>query len=186
MGQIERFTGHTVAEAGSLALGGALYGVVNTSMARYAKPVHNILAKVPVVGSSLPTLVAGALLNYLGERQGIAALQTVGKGLVGASVVGMGVNAAQMIPGLKGASPVSGVDYTLEGDDYGTLPEGMGEGDEADFGGVDFTMEGHGQMGDDDYAGVDFTMEGYGDEADFGDDADFGTTPEGLGEGQMG
>lgn len=182
MDQFEKYTGHSIEEAGSLALGGALYGIVNSMTAKHLKPVHSILSKVPVVGNALPTLVAGALLNYLGERQGIKALKVLGTGLVGASVVGMGVNASQMVPGLKA---LAGVDYTMEGigDDadfgYAALPDGMGDG--ADFGGVDYTMEGDdSQMGEIPYSGVDYTMEGYGD------DADFGNVPEGLGQGQMG
>lgn len=182
MGQVKQYTGHETAELISLAAGGALYGAVNGAAAKYAKPLHNVLVKVPVVGTALPTLVIGALLNYLGERQNIAALKTAGKGLVGASVVGMGVNLSQQVPALKA---LSGVDYTMEGygDDadfgYAALPEGMG--DDADFGGVDYTMEGDdAQMGEIPYSGVDYTMEGYGDEADFGE------IPEGMGQGQMG
>lgn len=174
MDQFDKYTGHSVAEAGSLALGGALYGAVNSATAKYAKPVHNILAKVPVVGSSLPTLLVGAVLNYLGEQRGIKAASVLGKGLIGASIVGMGVNASRMVPGLNG---LGGIDYTLEGADFGgfaQLPEGMG--DEGDFGGIDYTME-----------GIDYTMSGYGDESDYGsDEADFGEIPEGMGEGQMG
>lgn len=185
MGQFEQYTGHSIEEAGSLALGGALYGAVNGLTAKYAKPVHSILAKVPVVGTALPTLVVGVLLNQLGKKQRISALQTVGKGLIGASVVGMGVNASQMVPGLKA---LSGVDYTMEGlgeggeadFGYAALPEGLGEGGDADFGGVDYTLE-----------GVDYTMEGDDQMGEiaydgYGDDADFGTIPEGMGDGQMG
>lgn len=184
MNKIEQALGHSMAEAGSLALGGALYGVVNSSTAKYLPKVHQTLAKVPVIGTALPTLLVGALLNHLGQRQKINALSILGKGLVGASVVGAGVNASQMVPGLRPAT-LKGVDYTMEGlgeggeadfGAYDSLPDGLGEGGEADFGGVDYTME-----------GVDYTMEGYGEggEADFGDDG-YDGEPEGMGDGQMG
>ena len=184
MNKVEKALGHSMAEAGSLALGGALYGVVNSSTAKYLPKVHQTLARVPVVGTALPTLLVGALLNFLGERQKINALSVLGKGLVGASVVGAGVNASQMVPGLRPAT-LKGVDYTMEGygeggeadfGAYDSLPDGLGEGGEADFGGVDYTME-----------GVDYTMEGYGEggEADFGDDG-YDGEPEGMGDGQMG
>jgi hypothetical protein len=193
MNKLESTLGMTMTEVGSLAAGGLLYGAVNGAVARFARPVHSALVRVPVVGTALPTLVLGAIANYLGERQNIEALKIVGKGLVGASVVGIGVNAAQMVPFLRpapavpGSRPVSGLGYE---EMYG-LPEGMEGGqlgtDEADFGGIDYTMD-----------GIDYTMEGVGaDEADFGgidytmegvgaDEADFGALPEGMGDGQLG
>lgn len=183
MNKIEQLLGTSVKEVGGLAAGGLLYGAVNAAAAKYAKPVHSQLAKIPVVGTALPTLLIGALANYIGERQGIDALKVVGKGLVGASVVGMGVNASQMVPALRpAAAPIAGMGYE---EMYG-LPEGLGSdeadfgADEADFGGVDYTMEGvdytmEGQLGDEaDFGGVDYTMEGYGE------------LPEGMGEGQLG
>lgn len=180
MNKIESLLGSSMKEVGGLAAGGMLYGAVNSAAARFAKPIHTQLAKIPVVGTALPTLLIGALANYLGERQNIDALKVVGKGLVGASVVGMGVNASQMVPGLKPAA-LSGMGYE---EMYG-LPEGMGDdadfgSDGADFGGIDYTMEGidytmEGQMGydDADFGGVDYTEEMDG-------------LPEGMGEGQMG
>lgn len=182
----EQYTGHTVVEAGGLALGGALYGAANGLLSRIpvVKTAHAALVKVPVVGSALPTLLLGALIHKLGSKQGIKALEVVGKGLVGASVVGMGVNASQMVPFLRPA-PVSGVDYTVSG-----LPEGLGD---ADFGEIPF--DGDAQMGElpqglsgVDYtmSGVDYTMSGLGEESDFGEDSDFGEIPAGLGAGQMG
>jgi hypothetical protein len=181
MRNIESLLGSNMKEVGGLAAGGLLYGAVNGAVARFARPVHSQLVKIPVVGTALPTLLMGALANWLGERQGIEALQVVGKGLVGASVVGMGVNASQMVPQLRPAvSPIAGLGYE---ELYG-LPEGLGSdgadfgSDEADFGGIDYTMEGidytmEGQMGSDDadFGGIDYTMEGL---------------PEGMGEGQMG
>jgi hypothetical protein len=187
MEKLEKALGMSAVEVGGLAAGGLLYGAVNGAVARFARPIHTQLVKVPVVGTALPALLLGAIANYLGERQGIEALKVVGKGLVGASVVGIGVNASQMVPALRPQpAPVSGLGYE---EMYG-LPEGLGGqmgADEADFGGIDYTME-----------GVDYTMEGMGaDEADFGgidytmegmgaDEADFGDIPEGMGAGQMG
>lgn len=173
---IKSMLGTDVKELGGLAAGGLLYGAVNSAAAKWVRPVHSQLVKIPVVGTALPTLLIGALANYFGERQGIDALKTVGKGLIGASVVGMGVSASQMVPGLKpGAAPVAGLGYE---EMYG-LPAGMGSDDAdfgsdgADFGGVDYTME-----------GVDYTMEGQMGEDDDMDGVDY--TMEGLGEGQMG
>lgn len=175
--KIQSLLGSDVKELGGLAAGGLLYGAVNSAAAKWARPVHSQLVKIPVVGSALPTLLIGALLNYLGDRQGIDAAKTVGKGLIGASVVGMGVSASQMVPGLKPAAApaVAGLGYE---EMYG-LPAGMGAdeadfgSDDADFGGVDYTME-----------GVDYTMEGQMGEDDDMDGVDY--TMEGLGEGQMG
>lgn len=174
---LQSWLAHSAGEAGGLLLGGALYGATGSLIRKIpviGTKLDSALRQVPVVGPSLPTLLAGVVLVKLGERQKIDALRMVGKGLIGATVVGIGVNASQMIPGLK-ASPVSGVDFTpgLSGVDYTAL--GM-DVDSADFGG--------GQLGEQAYGilpeglgGVDFTM---------GDGADFGEIPEGLGEGQMG
>ncbi len=180
----EQWTGHSVVEAGGLAVGGALYGAANGLLSRIpvVKTAHAALVKVPVVGSALPTLLLGAILHKVGSKQGIKALEVVGKGLVGASVVGMGVNASQMVPFLRPA-PVSGVDYTVSGlgedADFGEIPfDGDAQMGEIPSGlsGVDYTM-----------SGVDYTMSGFGEgEADFGDEADFGEVPAGLGAGQMG
>ena len=139
--KIEKFTGQSVSEMGALALGGALYGLVNSSMAKYLAPVQKILVSVPVVGTALPTLVIGALLNFFGEKQKIKALSIIGKGLVGSSVVAMGVNASQMIPGLKVTSTAATT--TVKGPDFGEVSyyPNMGEaqlGAEADFGSVDY------------------------------------------------
>lgn len=164
MSKLEKFTGMSMPEAGGLLIGGLAYGAVNSILAKIpvVSKVHAQLVKIPVVGSALPTLLAGALCNFIGDKKNIKALKMIGTGLVGAAVVGMGVNASQLVPGLKG---MAGVDYTMGdeadfGDDDGQM------GDEADFGelisenyealsGVDYTMN-----------GVDYTM---GDEADFGE-----------------
>lgn len=180
---IQSYLAHSAGEAGGLLLGGALYGTVGSLLGKIpviGPQLVSSLRKVPVVGPSLPTLLAGVLLVKLGERQRIDALRMVGKGLIGATVVGIGVNASTMIPGLgaSGAPKLAGVDYTsLDGVDFTSLGSDV---DAADFGSL-----GHdAQMGEQAYgelpeglSGVDFTM---------GDGADFGELPAGLGEGQMG
>jgi hypothetical protein len=179
---IQSYLAHSAGEAGGLLVGGALYGLAGSLIGRIpviGPKVVETLRKVPVVGPSLPTLLAGVVLVKLGERQRIDALRMVGKGLIGATVVGIGVQVSQKIPGLasSGAPSLAGVDYTaLDGVDF----TAMG----ADVESADFGSLGDAQMGEIAYgelpeglSGVDFTM---------GDGADFGELPEGLGEGQMG
>jgi hypothetical protein len=183
MSKLEKFTGMSMPEAGGLLVGGLAYGAVNSILSKIpvVKVVHGQLLKVPVVGSALPTLMAGALLNFLGDKYKVKAASMLGKGLVGAAVVGMGVNASQMVPGLKG---MSGVDFTMG--DYSQLglnEADFGEDNPADFGelidynsesfsGVDYTMN-----------GVDFTM-GEDNPADFGELIDMNS--EALSGGQLG
>ena len=183
MSKLEKFTGMSMPEAGGLLVGGLAYGAVNSILSKIpgVKIVHGQLLKVPVVGSALPTLMAGALLNFLGDKYKVKAASMLGKGLVGAAVVGMGVNASQMVPGLQG---MSGVDFTMG--DYSQLglnEADFGEDNPADFGelidynseslsGVDFTMN-----------GVDFTM-GEDNPADFGELIDMNS--EALSGGQLG
>jgi len=174
--QVEKYLGMDLKEAGSLALGGATYGAVNSALARFAAPVHNILIKVPVIGSAMPTLMVGAVLNFFGERQSMDILKTLGKGLIGSSVVGMGVNASQMVPGLKPAE-LAGYDAPQLG--YAAPQLGY----DADFGGVDYTPDMSGVDYTPDMSGVDYTPD-MGSDADFGEyeesDADFGGIPEGM------
>jgi len=177
---VQKFIGMDLKEAGSLALGGATYGAVNAGLARFAAPVHNILVKIPVIGSAMPTLVVGGLLNFFGERQNMEILKTLGKGLIGSSVVGMGVNAAQMVPGLK---PMAGYDVPQLGYSAPQL------GSNADFGGVDYTPDMAGVDYTPDMSGVDYTPD-MGYDADFGEyeesDADFGGIPEGMEQSHLG
>jgi hypothetical protein len=185
---IEQYLGHTNKEALGLVGGGLAYGAVNSLLMKLpvVNKIHAQLVKVPVIGTALPTLVLGALLVKLGQSKKNALLQQAGAGLVGASIVGIGVNASQLIPGLKPS--VAGVDYTMQGVDY-TMQ------------GVDYTMQGDGQLGegeesdfgDSDFGAIDTGvpegLQGFGDaEADFGEaDADFGEMPDGLqGDGQLG
>lgn len=183
MSKLEKFTGMSMPEAGGLLVGGLAYGAVNSILSKIpgVKIVHAQLLKVPVVGSALPTLMAGALLNFLGDKYKQKHVSMLGKGLVGAAVVGMGVNASQMVPGLKG---MSGVDFTMgEHGQLGLNEADFGEDNPADFGelidyntqalsGVDYTM-----------SGVDFTM-GEDNPADFGELIDYNS--EALSGGQLG
>jgi hypothetical protein len=174
MNQFQNWTGQSVQEAGGLALGGAIYGAVNGAAARIpgVSVIQTQLQKVPVVGTSLVPFLIGALLHKLGEKQKIPALQLIGSGLVGASVVGMGVNASAMIPFLR-PKTLGSVDYTMQG-----IPQGIGadaDFGETELGAVDYTsMQGieDGQLTGDEPA--------MGDGADFGEGADFGGIPEGL------
>ncbi len=161
MSKFSDVTGHSIKEAGGLALGGLAYGAVNSLMTKIpgVNKVQEQLVKVPVIGTSLPTLLMGVALNLIGSKMknkaAKDALEIAGSGLVGASIVGMGVNASQLIPGLKPAA-LSGINYTMNGVQYSPSMNG-----------VDFTMNG-GQLGND---------------ADFGSvgDADFGGVPSGMG-----
>lgn len=167
MSKLEKITGMSMPEAGGLLVGGLAYGAVNSLLSKIpvVKTVHAQLLKVPVVGSALPTLLAGALLNLAGDKYKIKAASMLGKGLIGAAVVGMGVNASQLVPGLKG---MSGVDLTMGEGQLGMNEADFGEDNPADFGelisyndqsysGVDYTM-----------SGVDYTM-GEDNPADFGE-----------------
>jgi hypothetical protein len=175
MSQFEKYTGHSLQEAGGLAFGGLAYGAINSLMAKVpvVSKVNEMLVKVPVIGTSLPTLLLGAILNAIGEKKKIKALSIAGQGLVGASIVGMGVNASQLVPGLKPAA-LSGVDYTMNGVS-------------AYMDGVDYTM--NGQLGSDaDFGEIPSNM-GEADfgQADFGEDDSMDGVPQGMGhEGQMG
>jgi len=182
MSKLEKITGMSMPEAGGLLVGGLAYGAVNSLLSKIpvVKTVHAQLLKVPVVGSALPTLLAGALLNLAGEKYKLKAASMLGKGLIGAAVVGMGVNASQLVPGLKG---MSGVDLTMGEGQLGLDEADFGETNEADFGelisyndqsysGVDYTM-----------SGVDYTM-GEDNPADFGELIDL--NEQALSGGQLG
>lgn len=181
MSKFSDMTGHTIKEAGGLAVGGLAYGAVNGLMTKIPgiKNVQAQLVKVPVIGTSLPTLLMGVALNMLSSKiknkQAKDAIEVLGSGLVGASIVGMGVNASQFIPGLKAAglsgvnytpmngveyTPMNGVEYTMNGEadfghgadaDFGGIPSGMGidaqdAEDSDEFGGIPSGMSGE-QMG---------------------------------------
>jgi hypothetical protein len=181
MSKLEKITGMSMPEAGGLLVGGLAYGAVNSLLSKIpvVKTVHAQLLKVPVIGSALPTLIAGALLNLAGDKYKLKAASMLGKGLIGAAVVGMGVNASQLVPGLKG---MSGVDLTMGDGQLGDEAD-FGDTDEADFGelisyndqaysGVDYTM-----------GGVDYTM-GEDNPADFGELIDL--NEQALSGGQLG
>jgi len=176
--------GWTGLEGLGLFGGGALYGQVN-KFASKVPYVRETLEKIPVVGPviapAMPILIVGTILNIMGKKQKIKAMEVIGRGLVGSAVVGIGVNAGEQIPGLKSTEAVAGYSNQL-----GTLPapQQLGQYKEsaADFGGVDYTPDMKGA--DNQMGGVDFSPES---EADFGGvdytsdgDADFGEVPEGL------
>lgn len=187
---LEKWLGFSGMEIGSFALGGAFYASSNQLLARFLAPVHSALASIPVVGPALPNILVGVGLHYLSGKSKNKMIKdtskAIGEGLIASSFVGIGVNAAQYVPGLApalpaggGASPLlmSGVDYTPEFGEYkqsaGDFGRGMGEVEY--FPGTD-TMTG------DDMGDVDYTQDQYVT-ADFGGEgeADFGEIPEGLG-----
>ena len=173
---IQKYLGHDVKEIAGLAAGGAIYGAVNGVTAKYAKPVHDILVKVPVVGTALPSLLAGVALMVLADKVKAAAPAAIlGRGLIGASVVGMGVNASQLVPQLNTLKGLGTADFgalqheaSLMGPDFGKADFGNA----GQMGGIDYSMSGV-----DTYAGIDYSMAG---------DDDYAGVPEGMGQGQMG
>ena len=163
-------TGYSMQEVGALGVGGAFYGAVNAFLPRLplVGQLQAALMRVPVVGTALTPFLFGATLNVIANKFNVPFKQQVkllGDGLVGAAVVGMGVNASQFVPFLSPAPAMSGVDYTPGPGLFGGTP---------DFGGVDYTP---------DLAGVDFTP-GAAYQSEYyqteGAHADFGGVPEGL------
>lgn len=185
--QVQDWTGHSLKEISGLAAGGAVYGALNSLVNKYAKPVADITNSVPVVGSSILPILLGALIHKYGNKVPFA--KELGEGIVGASVVGLGVSLSSVIPGLAMAGidytpNMSGVRYTpgLSGVNYtpnmGIMPQLAGRADfgrSADYGG-----------------GAGYTEQHNYSNADFGrDDDDCGSDEEyiGLGnshESQMG
>jgi adenylate kinase/ribonuclease R len=188
--KLQKLIGYKWADIGSFALGGAFYASSNALLARFARPVHDMLAKIPVVGPAMPNFIMGVALNYLSQTVKTKALKdafdSLGDGLIASSVVGMGVNAAQFVPMLQPmALPgMSGVDYTPELSGMGEYRQRAGDFGDVEYfpgmEGVDYTPE---------MNGVDFTpgtdtLTGRGSEysdADYGyESADYGLIPEGL------
>lgn len=190
--KIESKIGIPLAELGGLAVGGALYGMVNKLFLKIPglNTAWASALKIKYVGSilvpAIPNLALGIAASIVGRKRKMKLLEDVGHGMIGSAVVGMGVASSQELFG--GLLGVSGVQYTpLSGVPYGMrgIPSGLGEenvsdyqpqlGDGADFGGVEFTP----------MSGVDYTPASH--TSDFGAaDPDFGIVPEGLGDGQMG
>lgn len=174
--------GHTAQEAFTLAAGGAFYGTA----ARIASKIPGVsmLSSIPVVGSSiLPMLMGSVIHGFAKGKKGKAfeVASQLGKGLVAASVVSIGVNAGdkivrstlgKVIPGLAGEMGAHelGYDEYSSGSnaaDFGELvnmgiPEGLRGADfggSADFGypvdaGIPEGLSGvdfTASMGDDDY-----------------------------------
>lgn len=170
--RLREWLGHDVEDAGALALGGLVYGLVNSSIAKYLPSVANMTATVPVVGPGLLPLLVGAVAHKYGGK--ITALRMIGEGLVGAAIVGMGVAASSKIPGLSGINytpNMQGINYTpnMQGINYTPNMSGMGImpqlGASPDFGAADYGSggytEGHkfsaadfGDEGDDEYVGL--------------------------------
>lgn len=174
--------GHTAQEAFTLAAGGAFYGTA----ARIASKIPGVsmLSSIPVVGSSILPMLVGSVIHGFAKRKSGKAFQIasqLGKGLVAASVVSIGVNAGdkivrstlgKVIPGLAGEMGAHelGYDEYSSGSnaaDFGELvnmgiPEGLRGADfggSADFGypvdaGIPEGLSGvdfTASMGDDDY-----------------------------------
>ena len=183
------------AELGALVLGGALYPVMTAGVARFLPGVFTQLQKLKIPGGAGvgANFLLGAIVYAVGDRMNNNIAKAAGKGLIASAAVGAAAVAGGMVAQRVLPAPAT---PTVGEIPYGNLPEGLygygadgdgvdvadfGEGGDADFGGVDYTMEGV------DYTmeGVDYTMEG---DAQLGEggDADFGNIPEGMGEGQLG
>lgn len=176
MNKVEQYLGHSMQEVGGLAAGGAIYGAVNSLMAKLpgVKIAQSYLVKVPVVGASLAPLIMGALIHkFLGHKS--KALDIVAKGLIGASVVGMGVQASQFIPGLAPAKAAG-----VAGIDFYPNPEFGGDADfgrEADFGAVEYSR-GH--------AGAFGNIEQYAGRSRDQESGDYGVSSAEMGELELG
>jgi len=186
--QLQTWTGFDVSEIGALAIGGAIYGSVNSMAAKYLPSVYAQAAKVPVLGTTVVPALIGVAVKWAGKQFKVKAAEIVGEGLIAASVVGMGINASQYVEALSSGSSVSGVDFTPalggyanSGADFGRDPGNP------DFGAVDYTaaipsgrnamMNGYPQ-----FSGATPQM---GMTPQMGRDPgnpDFGEIPEGLGE----
>jgi hypothetical protein len=179
----EKGYGWTALEGAGLLTGGAIYGQANRIASRVPwvrNAVQSIPFIGPVVAPAILPLLMGSIMNYLGKKQKIKAVEVIGRGLVGSAIVGIGVNTGEMVPFLASSPAIAGYSQQLGGYDqqlgkYDAHQLGEYKESPADFGGVDYTPE---------MSGVDYTPEG---EADFGGvdyspegEADFGITPEGL------
>lgn len=185
--------GPIAGELGALGIGGLFYGSFNKVMAVYVPGVHRALNSIPVFGPVAPNLLLGIGLTVLSQRAQNRMIKnvgmTMGQGLIGSAVVGMGVNASQFLPAPINPSVPAGGGTTmpLAGINYSPGKHGQIPGSQkVDFGAVDYTP-----MSGVDYTpemgSVDFTPEmgTFNTEADFGEyqqsAADFGEIPQGLG-----
>jgi hypothetical protein len=100
MKKVDAYLGHDMKEVGGLLIGGAIFGAVNGLAARvpFVNTIQAQLNKVPVIGASLPALLIGIAGKMLGEKQKVKPLELVSEGLIAASIVSMGVSAAQLVP----------------------------------------------------------------------------------------
>lgn len=149
---VEKFTGYKPSEIGGLALGGAAFSYVNIGVKKALPTVHSKLSALPG-GTSITPLLVGILLNFASSKVGGTggkALSTLGTGLVGASVVGLGASlgdASQKMIGLSGAE-FEGMGVMLDGQDEENYLLGYNG---AEFEGAEFEGEDFGdEFGEDD------------------------------------
>ena len=158
MNKVEKFTknvlAHDLGEAGGLLAGGAAIQGIKHLQAKFAPNLSSTLAKIPFVGnflgSNLDTIIpllVGAGIHKMAKN---SKAQAVAKGIIGASVVGIGakvyVAAANMaganlsgiiaVPSMNGIIAVpsmSGFGAMKMVDDFGAAPASISS---ADFGGA--------------------------------------------------
>ncbi len=173
--QLEKYTGLHAEEVGSLLIGGALYGTVDSLLQKYIPQAYTMAAQIPVIGTTAIPLLAAVGVKMLNKGK-IKPVDMVCEGLIGAAIVAMGVQASHLIPGLAPAAPAqtAGVDYTPgRGVMMGYARDG------ADFGNVDFTPGPGVMMGAQPQLGMQAQM---GSSNASRNGADFGLIPSGLGE----
>jgi len=191
--------GVPVSELISLAAaGGVSHAVEKFTDSQIGKiPFLAEVKAVPIVGSSVFSVVAGIAAQMAGEKLGQSKLEELGKSLVAVAAVKAGSAAVEFAQGMIfGSSSVQGVDVTKAGllgvdvSSYGkadydymgdVTPEGLPQTSKADFGyhaqmGKGGIPEG---MGNADY----YAQLGY--RPDQLSEADFEGIPEGM-SGQMG
>lgn len=170
-----KVAGYDPIELAELGVGGLVYGMANSYITPMFARIPGLNQFAGALGGTVPTLTVGILANILSDkvanRQVKQALEFIGDGLLGAAVVGAGVHLSQTMLPAPAMSGVGNVSYIPN------LP-----GNQADFGGVDFTPE---------LAGVNYTpgpsLPGHNQNVDFGgfgayeeSAADFGGIPQGL------
>lgn len=158
MNKVEKFSknvlAHDLGEAGGLLAGGAAIQGIKHLQAKFAPNLPSMLAKVPFVGNFLgsnldtiiPLLVGAGIHKFAKNSKA----QSVAKGIIGASVVGIGakvyIAAANMaganlsgiiaVPSMNGIIAVpsmSGFGAMKMVDDFGAAPASISS---ADFGGA--------------------------------------------------
>jgi len=106
----KQYTGVTLQNVSTAALGGLFFAGSNQVLARYAKPVYQAMVSVPLIGTALPNILMGAALKALAgfAPKGVLrdSANQIAEGLVISAAVGIGVQATQLIP-IPGLSPVN-------------------------------------------------------------------------------